>query len=259
MGIKYDSWELLNDNIALKIVDRSVLIHNSSGVPMGMRGFFKIKLSRGQSEVIKFNHFNQTYNINYQMDKLNNPRTKINWRSNFRDLIRHRLNKYYEVFKENKDINNIRMPKIRFEKQDTRIYSVQFIVPEEIYRDNQIEEYSENHDDFVIEDNKEGKHIYNYSKKYEREYNNLLKAIEYHGTRCKICGFDFERVYGERGKGFIEIHHTKSLNTLDEEMVIDPKKDLIPVCANCHRIIHREKNNVLSINEMKKLLDRCNK
>jgi 5-methylcytosine-specific restriction protein A len=258
MGIKYNSWELLNNNIALKTVDRSVLIHNSSGVPIGMRDFFNIKLEPGNSETIKFEHYNKTYDVNYQMDRFINPRTKINWRADFRDFIRLKLNKYYKGINENKNNKSTRMPKIRLEKQGEKIYSIQFIIPEEIHKDNLNEEFSEDNTDFVREDNKEGRQTYYYSKKYERNYSNRLEAIEYHGTKCMICGFDFERVYGERGIGFIEIHHINPLSNLEEETLINPKKDLIPVCANCHRIIHREKNNVLTIEDMKKLLDSNN-
>ena len=78
-----------------------------------------------------------------------------------------------------------------------------------------------------------------YGKRYERDPKNRKKAIELHGTTCAVCGFDFEKVYGERGKGFIEVHHTEPLGSLSEEKIINPQTDLVPVCSNCHRIIHR--------------------
>ena len=93
-----------------------------------------------------------------------------------------------------------------------------------------------------------------YGKRYERDPKNRKKAIELHGTTCAVCGFDFEKVYGERGKGFIEVHHTEPLGSLSEEKIINPQTDLVPVCSNCHRIIHRRKDHVLSISEVKKLL-----
>jgi len=48
------------------------------------------------------------------------------------------------------------------------------------------------------------------------------------------CGFDFEKTYGERDIGYIEIHHLKPLYNLDVEVIINPKEDSVPVCANCH-------------------------
>ena len=54
---------------------------------------------------------------------------------------------------------------------------------------------------------------------------------------CRVCGFNFEKVYGERGKEFIEVHHLKPLASYDDEH--DVKLDeLISLCPNCHSIIH---------------------
>ena len=58
------------------------------------------------------------------------------------------------------------------------------------------------------------------------------------GLRCAACGFDFAAVYGHHGVGFIEAHHTEPLQNGDgvrTTMVAD----LDPLCANCHRVIHR--------------------
>lgn len=72
------------------------------------------------------------------------------------------------------------------------------------------------------------------------------------------CGFDFEKVYGERGKDYVEVHHVVPLADRDEVVDIDPAKDLIVVCANCHRMIHRRKNEVLSLNELKSIIKSIN-
>ncbi|MFC1799290.1 HNH endonuclease [Candidatus Eisenbacteria bacterium] len=55
---------------------------------------------------------------------------------------------------------------------------------------------------------------------------------------CQLCGFSFETAYGEIGRGFIEAHHTKPVWRSDgrEPTHID---DLMMVCANCHRMLHR--------------------
>jgi len=69
---------------------------------------------------------------------------------------------------------------------------------------------------------------------------------------CEACGFDFAIVYGERGEGFIECHHTKPVATLVEGHTTHVD-DLALVCANCHRVIHRDKK-WLSIAELKAVL-----
>jgi 5-methylcytosine-specific restriction protein A len=54
---------------------------------------------------------------------------------------------------------------------------------------------------------------------------------------CEVCGFDFEKVYGERGREYIEVHHTLPLHASGETKT--KLSDLILLCANCHRMIHR--------------------
>ena len=68
------------------------------------------------------------------------------------------------------------------------------------------------------------------------------------------CGFNFEETYGEIGKNYIEVHHVTPLFSLDGEIDIDPAKDLVVVCSNCHRMIHRNKDRVLTIQELKEYL-----
>ncbi|MFC0189455.1 HNH endonuclease [Fictibacillus aquaticus] len=97
-----------------------------------------------------------------------------------------------------------------------------------------------------------------YGKRYERNLENRKKAIEIHGVTCIVCGFNFSLVYGDRGKDFIEVHHVMPLSTLGQEVLINPKDDLVPVCSNCHRMIHRKKENILSISELKEIIE-CNR
>lgn len=100
----------------------------------------------------------------------------------------------------------------------------------------------------------EGNVRYYYGKRYERDSKNRTLAIKKHGLNCYACGFNFEEVYGERGKDFIEIHHVKPLSTLEEAIKINPETDLVPLCANCHRMVHRRKDSVLSIEELKEII-----
>lgn len=60
---------------------------------------------------------------------------------------------------------------------------------------------------------------------------------------CQICGFSFTKRYGELGVGYIEAHHKIPLSDLDEAQKTK-KQDIIFVCANCHRMLHR-KNPVI--------------
>lgn len=56
---------------------------------------------------------------------------------------------------------------------------------------------------------------------------------------CEICGFDFESKYGEKFRDYIHIHHLNPLSSFEGEHSIDPIRDLIPVCPNCHAVAHK--------------------
>lgn len=73
---------------------------------------------------------------------------------------------------------------------------------------------------------------------YERNPEARRRCIKHYGSKCCICGFDFEIVYGEVAGGFIHIHHLRPLSEIGVEYVIDPVADLRPVCPNCHAVLH---------------------
>ena len=78
--------------------------------------------------------------------------------------------------------------------------------------------------------------------KYERSAEARKKCIEYHGCRCTVCCMDFGETYGEVGQGFIHVHHIVPLNEINQEYKVNYKTDLIPVCPNCHAMLHRAIN-----------------
>jgi len=100
----------------------------------------------------------------------------------------------------------------------------------------------------------EGKRSLRFTSYYERNLKLRTAAIAYHGTKCMVCGFDFGEFYGERGVGYIEVHHLCLVSSLGQETKVDPKTDMAVVCSNCHRMIHRRRDNVLSLEEMKELV-----
>jgi 5-methylcytosine-specific restriction protein A len=65
----------------------------------------------------------------------------------------------------------------------------------------------------------------------------LLENSKLH---CEACGFDFKQRYGERGADFIECHHTKPVSELESNGKTKIS-DLVLLCSNCHRIVHRKK------------------
>lgn len=90
---------------------------------------------------------------------------------------------------------------------------------------------------------------------YERNPEARRQCIEAHGCYCHVCGLDFAKKYGEIGEGFIHVHHLVPISTIGEGYVVDPVKDLIPVCPNCHAMLHRgQACQVLTIEQLKSLI-----
>jgi 5-methylcytosine-specific restriction protein A len=91
--------------------------------------------------------------------------------------------------------------------------------------------------------------------KYERSSIAREKCIEYHGLNCKVCGIKFSDKYGEIGNEFIHIHHLTPLHKIGKEYKVDYKNDLVPVCPNCHSMLHRKIGGIEpTIDELRNML-----
>lgn len=73
---------------------------------------------------------------------------------------------------------------------------------------------------------------------FERSPKARAACIEQHGSKCAICCLDFAEEYGTEFQGFIHVHHLVPLAEIDERYKVDPQKDLLPVCPNCHAVLH---------------------
>ena len=88
---------------------------------------------------------------------------------------------------------------------------------------------------------------------FERNPVARRKCIEHYGTNCTVCGFSFGGAYGAAAKGYVHVHHLTSLASIGQEYEIDPIRDLRPVCANCHAVLHL-RTPAYSIDEVKQML-----
>lgn len=95
--------------------------------------------------------------------------------------------------------------------------------------------------------------------RYERNPKLRRLCIESYGgsARCEICGFDFEEHYGPREGGkYIEVHHVLGHAERSRRAgrhTVDCHRDLIPLCANCHRMIHLLGRETLSPAQLKRI------
>lgn len=90
--------------------------------------------------------------------------------------------------------------------------------------------------------------------RYERVLTARNVCIKHYGCSCYACGSKLEEIYGDIAKNFIHVHHIKPISKAKSKYVLDPVKDLRPVCSNCHAIIHRKKTP-LEIEELKRFFE----
>jgi hypothetical protein len=78
---------------------------------------------------------------------------------------------------------------------------------------------------------------------------------------CSVCFFDFSTVYGERGSGYIEIHHQLPIFQYEDQdtakFLEQALQNVVPVCSNCHRMIHREKHAPMPVEELRQLVEQA--
>lgn len=94
------------------------------------------------------------------------------------------------------------------------------------------------------------------TKVYERSSYLRKIAINYYtkdgDILCDACKFSFNKFYGNKiGNGYIEIHHIKPIFKYEDEeldkSIEKALKNVIPLCSNCHRMIHRNWRKPLQI------------
>lgn len=88
---------------------------------------------------------------------------------------------------------------------------------------------------------------------YERNQEAREACLLRYGRTCIICGFNFMEAYGAEAADYIQVHHIKPIARAGGSYVLDPIKDLRPVCPNCHAVVHR-RDPPFTIGEIKQML-----
>lgn len=238
----YHSWEILTQDVAIKHCDISVFQHHGSGIPIESRWFWGVDNLIYPDKVYYILKFaGKKYKAYIELD-INN-RTRLFWYQDlshiFNELVKPEFNSFF--------------PYLRFERTSKDVFNISFIDIQDVERG--INDSCESEICETEEGRLEGKRYARYITKYERNPLNRLNAIKIHGTKCMACGFDFEKVYGNYGRNFIEVHHVKPLYDLGKEEVVNPQTDLVCLCSNCHRMIHRKKEAILSMEQLMQIIE----
>ncbi len=176
-------------------------------------------------------------------------RVRLFWQSPMSKLIEELMPIRHQQYSSDEG-GEIAPAEMRFCREADDVYSVEFLDPDTISKD------AENADEEQTGavPRREGTRRTVISTRIERDPQNRIDAIRIHGHRCVACGFDFGEAYGSRGEGYIEVHHLTPLAEVEEDHFVNPESDLAPVCANCHRMIHRRRGETLSLGELKEMI-----
>lgn len=92
---------------------------------------------------------------------------------------------------------------------------------------------------------------------YERNPAAKAKCLAHHGYKCAVCTFDFKEFYGSIGQDYIHVHHIVPLSERGKQYKLNPIKDLVPICPNCHAMIHRT-HPILTVAQLRAHLEAKN-
>jgi len=239
------SWTVFDDTYAVKRTDMSVFKNHGSVVPKEFRDFFGIgDMEPGETRRITLVFEGEEFRGKFDRVRSTTRITRIFWDS----ALSTGFNAMFPDVLETKAY-----PDLQFRKVSDDRYELEFLDGVK-FEEGQANLGADNLENKVDVFTKEGQRTVYYSTRYERSGKNRAAAIKLHGLKCMACGFDFESVYGERGRNYIEVHHIVPLSKKNGPAVVDPETDLICVCSNCHRMIHRSKDHVLSLDELKSLI-----
>jgi len=242
------SFTWISDSVLIKRMDRSAFIHHGTHIPLDVLSYWGGRhLDIGDSRPVEMHMAGHSFAMKLTREHMG--RTRLFWLSDFSAIIRNRFSDVYTALVDGQQ--PVLFPILRFDKIDDDHYTLELIDEKEITRDATLDE--EDQQDSIV-NTRDGRVIHYNSKRYERDPGNRRRAIAIHGTTCFGCGFNFGRTYGELGDGFIEIHHILPLSFAGEAIIVDPKNDLVPLCPNCHRMIHRRRDQVLRLDDLRAMI-----
>ena len=91
---------------------------------------------------------------------------------------------------------------------------------------------------------------------HERNASARKACLRLHGFECIVCKVRLQERYGVVGKDFIHVHHLKPLARARGKYELNLATDLVPVCPNCHAMLHRPKK-MLSPQQLRDKLKRA--
>lgn len=272
------SWTIYQEEgVAEKIVDLSLMLDGVTGIPKEIRPFFDLD-QMGERKKWNLNFYLSRENGDQSFQgvvTLVNRRTRLIFESELVEHLRKAYPDHYQYFSNqrksqqllDREIKDVRIRLYKNEVDPQEPVDSSFLGTFEIsFPDSPRKRFPIRSTDLLLdmewgEQNgyKEGrKRIYSHFVR-ERDRRVVQAAIKrakerYGKVFCEVCGFDFFQMYGEYGLDFIECHHKVPLAERDDLGSITRIEDIALLCANCHRIVHRKRNQMLSVEQLKEII-----
>lgn len=173
------------------------------------------------------------------------------------NLAEYKNNKYY-ITEKGKQLLEDKSEEYEY------INSGSFSTDEQVKANEKLLKNNEN-EYFIPEEIQEGKLLTTVTKIRQRSAKLRKYAFEHYKKlgeiKCSVCSFDFCETYGEKlGKDYIELHHQKPISVYEKDGTItnldEAIKNLVPLCSNCHKILHRNNITVKQLKEVVKTNER---
>lgn len=236
----FNSFEIVDERTIIKRIDKSLLTYGEIRIPNYLRDFFHFhELEKHDRWDIRISYNKTDYYGVLYLDDYKRLRGKLRWGKDLTRELSNATSKF--VFESyGYDTREENTPLLRLEKVNRKEFHADIIFPEDVRRD--AAEYMEHSDKF----------IYGVRSRFETDPEIRLTVLKIHGTCCAICGFNYEDFYGDVGRGYIQIHQ---MFKNDENMEdFDLTTDFIPICENCHGILHRSKDLNISVKDLKQII-----
>ena len=92
--------------------------------------------------------------------------------------------------------------------------------------------------------------------KFERDRGAREECLCRFGYKCAVCDMSFGQRYGVEVDWLIHVHHIVPLSEIREGYRPDPVRDLVPICPNCHAVIHA-RGGTMTVNDVRAMLVRA--
>jgi len=93
---------------------------------------------------------------------------------------------------------------------------------------------------------------------HKRDPNLRKQAIDKYGYSCYVCNSDLQKLYGDLELNCFEVHHLEPISKQMRDRVYTVE-DVRVVCANCHRILHKNGAEPIDVEVLKQTIEKQRK